>query len=264
MTKSEWATMAIEHHNKMLEKYSSDIKHSIKNSRVYKSNIFSINNIPVKPCECKIYIFEECAQDSIVRSITSSMGSIGVLNFADYINAGGTFLQGSTAQEESLCHDSILYEVLSGRPDYYDYNAKHINMHLYEDRALYTPDIIFEFNDNNPRIDVISCAAPNLNKCLGDVSELHERELMYKRWKLILHVAADNNIDTLIVGAWGTGVFGVDTRICAQTLTDAIFDFYTKYGGSKTVIIAIPDKEKIKIFTDEVNKKFYLNIKEKN
>ena len=39
--------------------------------------------------------------------------SICALNFASYKNPGGKFMDGSSAQEECLCHESILYEVLS-------------------------------------------------------------------------------------------------------------------------------------------------------
>lgn len=66
-----------------------------------------------------------------------------ILNFASYKNAGGMFLQGSSAQEESLCHASFLYNVLSEFKDYYAWNDKHKNRALYENRALYSPDVVF-------------------------------------------------------------------------------------------------------------------------
>ena len=55
-------------------------------------------------------------------------------------------MEGSSAQEESLCHESFLYNVLSRYKEYYHANTYCKNRNLYSDRALYSPDIIFEHN----------------------------------------------------------------------------------------------------------------------
>ena len=88
---------------------------------------------------------------------------VAALNFASYKNPGGMFMNGSKAQEECLCHESFLYNVLSKMKDYYSWNDKNKNKALYLNRALYTPNIFFyrKLNDLKRFCDVITCAAPN-------------------------------------------------------------------------------------------------------
>ena len=66
-----------------------------------------------------------------------------ILNFADYLTPGGGYLNGSGAQEEVLCHESNLYSVLTNFTDFYQWNREHINYHLYQNRAIYSPNIVF-------------------------------------------------------------------------------------------------------------------------
>ena len=47
-----------------------------------------------------------------------------VMNFANALHIGGGFLKGARAQEEALCHESILYNVLKEFPRYYEWNKK--------------------------------------------------------------------------------------------------------------------------------------------
>ena len=52
-------------------------------------------------------------------------------------------MEGSSAQEECLCHTSNLYNVLKRFPKYYEWNKKHNNKALYTNRAMYSENVTF-------------------------------------------------------------------------------------------------------------------------
>ena len=91
-----------------------------------------------------------------------------ILNFSSYTNPGGMFIKGSSAQEESLCHESTLYNTLSNETivkEFYKVNAGDKNRHLYGNSSLYTPNVMFKRLEQGKLLieyaNVITCAAPN-------------------------------------------------------------------------------------------------------
>ena len=75
------------------------------------------------------------------------------------------FLAGSMAQEEAICHESILYNVLREFPKYYEWNKKHLNKTLYLNRAIFSKNILFRRCNHEKVVEkyasVITCATPN-------------------------------------------------------------------------------------------------------
>lgn len=161
---------------------------------------------------------------------------IGVLNFASAVNPGGGVVRGSSAQEECLCRCSTLYPCLQMsylKENYYDYHRKQHNS-LYTNRCIYTPDVVAlkadtEFpvslkTSERFKVDVISCAAPNIsnNRIAAQAgmsrtaSERELRELLETRIDGIMRVGAANQIDVLVLGAFGCGVFGNDPVMVAE------------------------------------------------
>ena len=157
-------------------------------------------------------------------------GRTVVLNFASYKNPGGGFMNGSSAQEESLCHASTLYEVLtsSSLSLYYGYNNSHKNNALYEDRALWSPSIIFEKDGKTVRADVITCAAPNRKAYIGyakGADEARNLETLRSRIFFVADVIkAHMDVRTAILGAFGCGVFGQDPGMVAGFFKEAFQD----------------------------------------
>ena len=161
---------------------------------------------------------------------------IAALNFASYKNPGGMFLDGSRAQEECLCHESFLYNVLKRQTDYYAWNRMRLNKALYKDRALYTPDVRF-FKKGNIKADpdgvlcdVITCAAPNKSaaqKYTG-VSDAENSAALKERIHFLLQVAALSGAEVLILGAYGCGVFGQDPKEVAAIFKDELEMFTFK------------------------------------
>ena len=90
------------------------------------------------------------------------------------------------------------------------------------------------------RTDVIVTAAPNRKAALSaGCSEDECREALKERIDTVMSIAADNNVDTLIAGAFGCGVFGNDPTQVAE-----MFKAWTEEhpGVIDTVMLAIPDE----------------------
>ena len=166
---------------------------------------------------------------------------IAVLNFASFKHPGGMFLKGSTAQEECICHSSTLYPVISAFDDtYYYYNRSNKNKGLYKNRMLYTPDIVFMNDSGKTKIaDVITMAAPNRGVALKNgVSETEIEYTMRERIKCILEVAEEHDVELLILGAYGCGVFKNNASVVAS-----IFHEEFKRYKNMEYFFPIPDEE---------------------
>ena len=240
--KEKRAEKAREHTQEMGYYYDNEIKDCIKESKIYNDN-FKVNILPCANSNMRIIleeldsvsaVFKYCDYDNPIVST--------VLNFASYKNPGGQFINGSKAQEESLCMESYLYNVLKDFNDYYDWNNKHKNKALYLNRAIYSPNVRFERNKDYIFCDVITCAFPNKKasqKYCG-TSDEENSKVLRDRIDFILKIAKDNLVENLILGAGGCGVFGQDPYEVAQIFKELLT---TKYKCFDKVIFAIPDKK---------------------
>lgn len=163
------------------------------------------------------------------------VGKIAVLNFASFTHPGGMFMDGSSAQEECLCANSTLYNILSDKrivSKFYSKNRKEINDGLYTDRILYTPGVVFDYDIDSKFqvVDVITCAAPFANKARENgIDEVSIRETMKQRINFIFEVANTMGVNNIILGAFGCGVFGNDTEFVAECFADALIN--NPYAG---------------------------------
>lgn len=217
----------------------TNYQHEI-NDRVSRTKTYELLGKDVIPDLNKEYSLTEqilVRSDSVSRIhqvAKSDSERVGVLNFASYTHPGGQFLNGSSAQEECLCHSSYLFNILREQSKYYYWNRRHLNNKLYLHRALYSPEVRF-FGDAVPHMcDVITCAAPNLRNKL----ELDNKykETLIKRIQLIKWITEDNDIEVLLLGAWGCGVFQNDPRIIATCFRDVF-----NQSSIKRVEYVIPD-----------------------
>ena len=200
---------------------------------------------------------------------------IAVLNFASATNPGGGVLSGSSAQEESLCRCSTLYPSLN-RPwlwaRYYEVNRAAKNV-LHTDACIYSPKVVICKTDESiPKrlnleafvtVDVITCAAPNLRKMPGNYhnpemgqpvivtpEELYEIHL--KRARHILHVAAANSVDAIVLGAFGCGAFSNDPNVVARAYHTAVEDYKDRFSEIEFAIYCRDyETENYKVFRNE-------------
>ena len=124
--------------------------------------------------------------------------------------------------------------------EFYDWNNKNKNKALYLNRGLYSPGIVFCKDGENAICDVITCAAPNkfVARRYQHVQNEENTKVLKSRIKFVLDIAKENHVGTLILGAFGCGVFGQDAGEVAE-----IFKEYleTTHKCFEKVVFAVPE-----------------------
>lgn len=226
------AETAKEHVTDMSNRYSKEIDYSASNTIVYDSIKSTVGSAE--------YEIELVPLDS-VSAVLQTTGKTCVLNFASYKYPGGMYLQGSKAQEECLCHESTLYNVLVSQSSYYEYNNQNLNRALYQNRALYSPNIIFERDGVTKTADVITCAAPNYSTAsyYYNVDKKTNSKHLRSRIRFILSCLSDKDLDTIVLGAFGCGVFGQDPTEVASIFIEEIKNVFHSNRKTKFVFAII-------------------------
>lgn len=167
-----------------------------------------------KPAACSVA--NEATVKAILDFAEAGKERVGVLNFASAKNPGGGFLNGAMAQEESLAASSGLYETQLRNEGYYKANRAYRSM-MYTDFAIYSPDVVF-FRDQRFGLlerpvtaSVLTLPAVNYGQVLlkGEDPVQAER-VMKDRMRLALAIFANKGDKSLILGAYGCGVFRND------------------------------------------------------
>ncbi|MEM7368685.1 MAG: TIGR02452 family protein [Bacteroidota bacterium] len=152
------------------------------------------------------------------------------LNFASAKNPGGGFLNGSQAQEESLARASGLYPcLLTAQHAYYELH-RNTRSCMYTDTMIYAPLVpIFKDEKGNLLPELLTASiltSPAVNagvvrrKEPDRVGEIVD--VMRIRIEKVLSVAAHHGHRTLILGAWGCGVFRNDPEEIAELFQEAL------------------------------------------
>jgi len=171
-----------------------------------------------------IEVVNETTLAGIAALTEAGHGSVAALNFASAKNPGGGFLGGSQAQEESLARSSGLYHSLIKAWDFYEENRARSSL-LYSDAMILSPDCPVFRNDDGALlsrthlVSFISSAAPNAGALAqSDPSQLPLIPgVLRKRGRYVLALAASRGYRSLVLGAWGCGVFRNDPGMVAET-----------------------------------------------
>ncbi|RDI23608.1 TIGR02452 family protein [Lentzea flaviverrucosa] len=158
-------------------------------------------------------------------------GDVAALNFASARNAGGGFLNGAQAQEESIARASAIYPCLRAAGDFYAYHRAHDDL-TYSDRVIYSPRVPVFKDDGGTllpqpyEVSFLTAAAPNRSAILRNQPERADDIplALLRRAIRVLHVAASHGHRRLVLGAWGCGVFGNDPATVAQVFRIALRD----------------------------------------
>ena len=190
-----------------------------------------------------------------------------VLNFASASIPGGGVEKGASAQEECLCRTSTLYFSLNTKEMWDGFYGPHRRMRnpIHNDDIIYTPDVVVLKTDTDKpvrrkeeewfKVDVISCAAPNLrnmpsnsyNSGDGDLparptdDELYQ--IQFRRFKRILEVAAAMKEEVLILGAFGCGAFENNPSVVAKAAKDAVELYKKNFEVIEFAVFCTPDRK---------------------
>lgn len=231
------------------------IKESIANSEIFRPDSFThiLNEAASKNSLLNFnteIIINNVTTLEAAQQLVKSGKKIGCLNFASAKNPGGGFLGGAIAQEESLALSSSLYPTLTKNDEMYKYN-KHSGTYLYSDYMIYSPGVLV-FRDDNCKlindpyqIDILTSPAVNVGAMrTNKPSELDKAEsTMLMRINKMLALFLHKNIEHLILGAWGCGVFQNNPKNIANYFAYHLLT--GKYKGCfKSVYFAVYDRSK--------------------
>ena len=174
------------------------------------------------------YVVNNASTVAAIFDESKNNTAVAALNFASARSPGGGFLNGSMAQEEALAYSGGLYNTLIRHMGYYETNRECKTM-MYTNHAIYSPDVVFfrdaAFNltERPATCSILTLPAVNMGqvRAKGEDVELAKRS-MKDRMRLALSIFAHEKNDTIILGAYGCGVFGNDPNDVARWWKDLL------------------------------------------
>ncbi|MFP3596488.1 TIGR02452 family protein [Chryseobacterium sp. SIMBA_029] len=182
------------------------------------------------------------------------------LNFASAKNPGGGFMSGAEAQEESLARTSALYASQLEAESFYT-THRGIKSCFYTDMMIYSPKVpVFRKDKGELLPKPVLCnfiTSPAVNAGVVKRQEPERANEIFgamdMRMDKMLALAVHQGNKTLILGAWGCGVFKNDPKEIAELFKKYL---HGKYKNKfKRVVFAVLTKkeEMIKPFEEIVN-----------
>ncbi|MEC4185061.1 TIGR02452 family protein [Adlercreutzia sp. R21] len=166
-------------------------------------------------------------------------GKTMIVDPGTFTRPGGAYEDGAFGPEQILCSESNLYPVLCAhKRDFYDKNRDYRRGSLFTDRALYVPDVLFSRGGDTRRADVLVIAEPVRAFALENHrSERECDKALADRIETIFRVAAANDAETLIMGAFGCGRNGYPVQQVIELARGWIADHP---GAVPQVVFAVP------------------------
>ncbi len=232
----------------------SELQHAVAQTRLFTPDDLRALSIETPITESYIEVMNETSLQGAKRLYDKGLFKrVMVLNFASAKNAGGGFLRGAQAQEETLARSSGLYVSLQQCPDYYDYHRRVDKSLLYSDHMIYSPACPV-FKQDNGRlldapyyVDFITSPAPNRSAITrNDPKSLGKLEAVFaQRVHYMLTLAAHQQADALVLGAWGCGVFGNQPEQVASLFANELLDNGAFANTFRHISFSIPENPKL-------------------
>ncbi len=207
-----------------------------ENDKIFKNHSYPdmqsevFQNVTAEPVQRnqKFQVSENIiCTDTITAVLKHGTGKTIALNFANAMFPGGGYILGGNAQEEALCRASMLYYTIRTAKKYYHANRLHV-LPDYTDSMIYSRNVpVIRDNSGNllesPGIcNFITCPAVNRTFAKFLFSQKKLNLVMERRIEQMIKLCAVQNPDTLILGAFGCGVFGNKREIVYPQFEKAI------------------------------------------
>jgi uncharacterized protein (TIGR02452 family) len=246
--------------------FAVEQQQSEKNTKLYRPQEVE-NLLRNMPCAANrslvIEVTDETTQIAAHRLVKSEgCHDLVLLNYASARNPSGGFITGAKAQEEDLARCSGLYPCQLTQPEYYEANRSQASL-LYTDHIIYSPQVPWfrvhsrELLDDYFLASVITAPAPNAGQVLRrDSNALPDIEkVLRQRAGYVLAVAQDNGHRSLLLGAWGCGVFRNDANMVADAFGQWL-ESPRFYGCFDRVTFGVYDSSKTKDTLQAFNQRF--------
>ncbi|MFL5747723.1 MAG: TIGR02452 family protein [Niastella sp.] len=229
-------------------------KNAVDNTRLFKPEELDelLNNTKKENSyQTQYEVTNETTCDAARRLVREGVQGVMCLNFASAKNPGGGFLGGALAQEECIARASGLYPCLLTAMEYYTYH-RNSGTCLYSDHMIYSPAVPIIKNEGGQELDEPVCitiiTSPAVNAGVVRRSEENNAEKIIPRMRVrvekLLALCLSKKHTTLVLGAWGCGVFQNDPEDISQLFLEALTGKFA--NQFQQIIFAVKtDKESI-------------------
>ncbi len=237
-----------------------------KNIQVFFDTLKYLEEHPLPPFELELFLREPAPSEAsrqretiLINTTTFQMASELlkqglkplVLDMANKSSPGGSVLEGSFAQEETLCRQSNLYLALKKAEANGCYPIPEHGGILIKNVTFFRDDN-YDFLEFPFQVDVFAAAAYDCN--LAHIPDLENNLSGYDRpygdedyangtkekIRVMLQAAKENGNDSLILSAFGCGAFKNDP-VQISTWYKEVFDEPEFRNAFKLIVFAIKD-----------------------
>ncbi len=219
--------------------FASETQATIEAARIYEDGEGRTLELPDFDHEEGASTVTNVTSDFAIKVVHCTKGKTVVVDPCSFTRPGGAYEDGSFGPEQVLCSESNLYPVLQGmKAAYYDSNRGYASGQLFTDRAMYLPGVAFVRDGAIAHADVLAIPEPNRARALENHrSEAEADAALANRIEALLRIAAANEAETLVVGAFGAGMSGD----CAPRVIELFKAWIAEHPAAiANIIFAVP------------------------
>lgn len=235
-SKEERAAQAAKHLSFVKGVFAKETESSIQTATIYEDGEARAAQLP----EPKAEATETAVTTAFaVSALHDASGKVTLVDAASFTRPGGAYEDGAFGPEQVLCSESNLYPILQGiKPAYHSKNRGYACGQLFTDRAAFLKDVVFNREGSMRTANVIVVPEPNRARALENHRSERECDAcLANRIETLLNIAALQETETLIVGAFGCGRQGFPP---AQVIEQFQSWIDTHQGAIPKIVFAVP------------------------